>query len=167
MQSLGGWMVLCWCLPSRLPSKSSQGIPPSLHWGYDLFTFIKTDFGNVKKNEKFPKGHTGGWVFWALATQIPCLVSCNKPWHFPSPQPSIRCYLITQLCDWTHVHWVSDAIQPSHHLGPFSSSCPQSFPASGSFPMSQIFTSGAKVLELQLQHQSFQRIFRVIFFRID
>ena len=40
----------------------------------------------------------------------------------------------------THVHWVGDAIQPSH---PFSS-CPQSFPASGSFPMSQIFASGGQ-----------------------
>ena len=40
----------------------------------------------------------------------------------------------------THVHRVSDAIQPSHPLSvvPFSS-CPQSFPASGSFQMSQLF----------------------------
>ena len=38
----------------------------------------------------------------------------------------------------THVHQVSDAIQPPH---PFSS-CPQSFPASGSFQMTQLFTSG-------------------------
>ena len=38
----------------------------------------------------------------------------------------------------THVHWVSDAIQPSHPVFPFSS-CLQSFPASGSFPMSQFF----------------------------
>ena len=38
----------------------------------------------------------------------------------------------------THVHWVSDAIQPS--VVPFSSH-PQSFPALGSFPMSQFFTS--------------------------
>jgi len=30
----------------------------------------------------------------------------------------------------THVHWVSDAIQPSHPLSPTFSSCPQSFPAS-------------------------------------
>ena len=30
------------------------------------------------------------------------------------------------------------------------------FPASGSFPMSQLFHQVAKVLELQLQHQSFQ-----------
>ena len=37
----------------------------------------------------------------------------------------------------------------------------QSFPEPGSLPMSHLFTSGAKVLELQ--HQSFQRIFRVDF----
>ena len=33
----------------------------------------------------------------------------------------------------THVHRVGDAIQPSHPFVPFSS-CPQSFPALGSFP---------------------------------
>ena len=33
----------------------------------------------------------------------------------------------------THVHQVSEAIQPSHPVVPFSS-CLQSFPASGSFP---------------------------------
>ena len=38
----------------------------------------------------------------------------------------------------THVHRVSDAIQPSHPVIPFSS-CPQSLPASESFPMSQLF----------------------------
>ena len=43
----------------------------------------------------------------------------------------------------THVHWVSDAIQSSHSAAPFSS-CPQSFPASGSFPVSQLFTSGGQ-----------------------
>jgi len=43
----------------------------------------------------------------------------------------------------THVHWVGDAIQPSHpcrHL----LLCPQSFPASGSFQMSQLFASGGQ-----------------------
>ena len=34
----------------------------------------------------------------------------------------------------THVHWVVNAIQPSDPLSSFSS-CLQSFPASGSFPM--------------------------------
>ena len=43
----------------------------------------------------------------------------------------------------TSVHWVSDAMEPSHSLlSPLS--CPQSFPASGSFPMSQFFLSGGQ-----------------------
>ena len=41
----------------------------------------------------------------------------------------------------TPVHWVSDAAQPSHHVTPFSF-CPQSFPASGSFPMSTDYLLG-------------------------
>ena len=43
----------------------------------------------------------------------------------------------------THVHRVSDAIQPSCPLVPFSS-CPQSLPASGSSPMSQLFAWGGQ-----------------------
>ena len=41
----------------------------------------------------------------------------------------------------THVHWVSDAIQTSRPVIPFSS-CLQSLPASVSFPMSWPFVSG-------------------------
>ena len=67
----------------------------------------------------------------------------------------------------THVHWVSDAIQPSHPLPS------PSFPA---FSLSQrqgLFKWGssshqvAKALEFQLQHQSFQWIFRTDFLRKD
>ena len=47
----------------------------------------------------------------------------------------------------THVHWVDDAIQPSHPLVPFSS-CLQSSPASESFPVSQFFTSGGQSIEV-------------------
>ena len=44
----------------------------------------------------------------------------------------------------THVHRVGDAIQPSH---PLSSPSPPAFnlTASGSFPMSQFFTSGGHI----------------------
>ena len=42
----------------------------------------------------------------------------------------------------THVHRVSDAIQPSHPLSSPFSSCLQSLPASGSFLMSHLFASG-------------------------
>ena len=41
----------------------------------------------------------------------------------------------------THVHWVNDAIQPSHTVSLFG---PQSFPASGSFPVSRLFASGGQ-----------------------
>ena len=42
-----------------------------------------------------------------------------------------------------HVQCVDDAIQPSHPLcTPFS--CPQSFPASGFFPVNWLFTSGGQ-----------------------
>ena len=42
------------------------------------------------------------------------------------------------LPEFAHVHWVNDAIQASHALLPLS---PQSFPALGSFPVSQLFVS--------------------------
>ena len=42
-----------------------------------------------------------------------------------------------------HVHRLSDAIQPSNPVVPFSS-CLQSFPASGSFLMSWLFTLGGQ-----------------------
>ena len=48
----------------------------------------------------------------------------------------------------THIHRVSDAIQPSHPLSspspPAPSACPQSLPASESFPVSQLFTWGGQ-----------------------
>ena len=43
----------------------------------------------------------------------------------------------------THVLWVGEAIQPSHPVT-HSSSCLQSFLASGSFPMSHLFASGSQ-----------------------
>ena len=42
----------------------------------------------------------------------------------------------------TPVHRVCDDLQPSHPLLPPFSSCPQPFPASGCFPVSQLFTLG-------------------------
>ena len=63
----------------------------------------------------------------------------------------------------TRVHWVSDAIQPSH---PLSSPSPPTFNLSqdqGLFQWASSSYQVAKVLELQLQHQSFQWIFRTDF----
>ena len=63
----------------------------------------------------------------------------------------------------THVHWVDDAIQPSHPFSPrpaFNLSHHQ-----GLFQWVGSSHQVAKVLELQLQHQFFQWIFRVDFLR--
>ena len=70
-----------------------------------------------------------------------------------------------QLPEFTqiHVHWVSDAIQPSH---PLSSSSPAALNLSqhqGFFKWVNFLHQVAKVLELQLQHQSFQWILRTDF----
>ena len=56
----------------------------------------------------------------------------------------------------THVHWVSDAIQPSHLLSPPS---PPALNLSQQQGLSKWVSSShqvAKILEFQLQHQSFQ-----------
>ena len=44
----------------------------------------------------------------------------------------------------TRVHWLGDAIQPSHPPSSLFPPCPQSFPASGSFPMSWLFPSNGQ-----------------------
>ena len=44
----------------------------------------------------------------------------------------------------TRAHRVGDAIQPSHPLSSPSPPAPKSLPASGSFPMSQLFASGGQ-----------------------
>ena len=44
----------------------------------------------------------------------------------------------------THVHWVSDAIQPSHPLSSPSPPAPNPLPATESFPMSQLFAWGGQ-----------------------
>ena len=66
----------------------------------------------------------------------------------------------------THVHWVGDAIQPSHPLSPTS---PPAFNLSQHQHLFQRVGSlhqVAKELNFQLQHQFFQWIFRVFAFRI-
>ena len=65
----------------------------------------------------------------------------------------------------THVHWVSDVIQPSH---PLSSPC--TFCLSqhqGLFQWASSSHQVAKVLEFQLQHQSFHEYSGLISFRMD
>ena len=77
------------------------------------------------------------WPHESQHTRPPC----------PSPTPGVY----TNSCPSSQ--WYHPAISSS--VVPFSS-CPQSLQASGAFPISQLFAWGGKVLEFQLQHQSFQ-----------
>ena len=96
--------------------------------------------------------------FRSVAQLCPTLcdpMNCSIPGlpvHHQLPEP-------TQ----THVPWVGDAIQPSH---PLSSPSPPALNLSQSQGLFQWVSSShqvAKVLEFQLQHQSFQWIFRTDF----
>ena len=67
----------------------------------------------------------------------------------------------------THVHWVGDAIQPSH---PLSSPFPPVFNLYQHQGLFQLVSSShqvAKVLELQVLHQSLQWTLGLISFRMD
>ena len=56
----------------------------------------------------------------------------------------------------THAHWVGDAIQPSHPLSPTSPPAPNPSQHQGLFQWVNSSHQVPKVLEFQLQHQSFQ-----------
>ena len=60
----------------------------------------------------------------------------------------------------THVHWVGDALMSSV----IPSSCLLSFQASGSFPMSQLFSSGGQSIGASVSASVLPMIFRVDFF---
>ena len=101
---------------------------------------------------------------------------------FPQSRVSLVAQLCLSLCDpiecstpgfpvhqqlpelaQTHVHQVSDTIQPSHPLSPPSPFAVNLFQHQGLFQWVSYSHQVAKVLELQLQHQSFQWIFRTDF----
>ena len=102
-------------------------------------------------------------------------------WNIQSPD--CCCFPVAKLCltlatPWTAAHQASlsfivsqsllkltsiELVMPSNHL---ILCClllllPSVFLSTGSFPMSQHFSSGGQRLELQHQYQSFQWIFRV------
>ena len=89
-----------------------------------------------------------------------CL-TLHDPLDCSTPGFPVHCQLL-ELAQ-THVHPVSDAIQPSH---PLSSPYPPAFSLSqhqGLFKWVSSSHQVIKVLEFQLQHQSFQWIFSTDF----
>ena len=126
-------------------------------------------------------------LMWSLILQPEILNENNKQNLFPIECiSSVQFNSVTQsclaLCDprdcsmpglpvhhqlpgftQTHIHWVGDAKQPSY---PLSSPSPPTFNLpqhQDLFQWVSFLPHVAKVLEFQLQHQSFQWIFRVDF----
>ena len=117
----------------------------------EVTTFLLLGF-IMKVNEHFQ--------FSSVAQSHPTL--CN-PMDCSTPGLLVNCQL--QKFTQTHVHWVGDANQPS---GPLSSPSPPAFNLSqhqGLFKWVSSSHQMAKVLEFQLQYQSFQWIFRTEHFR--
>ena len=112
------------------------------HWGFHGGSVVKNPPANAE-------------VQFSSVAQS-CLTLCN-PMTCSTPHLPVHCQLpeFTQ----THVHWVGDAVQPSH---PLSSPSP-AFSLSqhqGLFKWISSSYQVAKVLEFRLQHQSLQWIFR-------
>ena len=100
----------------------------------------------------------GSFYAWCLGIQFSsvaqlCLTVCDL---MDRGMPGLPVHHQLQEFTQTHLHWVSDAIQPSH---PLSSPSPFAFSLSqhqGLFKWVSTSHEVAKVLDLQLHHQSFQ-----------
>ena len=128
-QRIDAFELWCWIRLLRVPwtaRRSSQSILKEISPGYSLE-------GLMLKLKLQYFGHLRSHHIRSVAQSCPTL--CD-PMNCSTPVLPVHHQLLefTQ----THVHRVSDAIQPSHPVIPFSS-CPQSLPASESFPMSQLF----------------------------
>ena len=123
------------------------------------------------------------WIFWTNFVKSLCFVK-HSPWSLYSRIFSFSFSSVSQscptLCDpmihstpglpvhhqfpeftQTHVHRVSDAIQPSHPLSSPSPPAPNLSQHQSLFQWVNSSQEVAKVLEFQLQHHSFQRNARV------
>ena len=105
---------------------------------------------------------------WWIKTTICCCrsvsVMSDSLWPHELQHAGLPCYSLSPRYAQTHVHWLSDAIQPSHCLSLLSP--PPAFNLSqhqGLFQWAGSSHQVTKVLELQRQHQSFQWIFRADF----
>ena len=103
--------------------------------------------GNYDIVGGFPPIRTLILILRLISVQPPsCVRIFVTPWN-AARQASLSFAISRSLLKLMSV----ELVMPSNHL---ILSCPQSFPASGSFPKSRLFAS--RVLELQPQHQSFQ-----------
>ena len=132
-----GLVVACWWAGGTECSSTYMG---SFERGHHYLHYLHHSFSSVQSLSRV-------WLCNPLDCSTPGL-----PVHHQLPE-----------LPQTHVHWVGDAIQPSH---PLSSPSPPAFNLSQHQGLFQWVGSSiqlAKVLEILPQHQSLQLIFRVDF----
>ena len=118
--------------------------------GKQPVSFSIGTFSPTPKLFHLPQGERG---WWFVAVQLLSHVQLCHPMDFSTPGSTVLLEF-AQI----HVYWVSDDIQPSHLLSPSS---PPAFNLSqpqGLFLWVNSLHQVAKILELQ--HQSFQWIFK-------
>ena len=106
------------------------------------------------------RGVCGHLVQFSSVQSLSCVWLCD-PMDCSTPGLPVHPQLL-ELTQ-THIHHVSDAIKPSHPLLSPSPPAFNLFQHQGLFQWVSSLHQVAKVLECQLQHQSFQWIFRTYF----
>ena len=90
-------------------------------------------------NSKLKKNKLGNWVVLLFSREV--VSDSVTPVDCSTPGSSVL-HCLPEFAQ-IHVRWVGDAVCPSHPVTPCSF-CLQSFPASGSFPVSWLFPSGGQ-----------------------
>ena len=88
-------------------------------------------------------------------------VFSNSLWPHELQHTRLHCPSLSPWVCSNSFHWVSDAIQPPHPLSPPSPLALNPSQHQGLFQWTGSSHQVAKVLKLQFQHQSFQRIFNI------
>ena len=169
--SLRIFYSLLWSTQSK--ALSSQWSRSRCFYGILFLFYDPTDVGNlISGSSAFSKSSLNIWKF---SVHVLLKSHVENFEHYFARICSVQSLSRVQLCNpmnrstpdlpvhhqlpeftQTHVHWVSDAIQLSH---PLSSPSPPAFNLSqhqGLFKWVSPLHQVARVLEFQLQHQSFQ-----------
>ena len=126
-------------------------------WAFVVVNFVH-QVGLVVVPSSLSKYHVAGKVLFRYSVQFSSVAqSCPTPWN-PMNHSSPGLPVHHQLPEFTqtHAHWVGDTIQPSHPLSSPSPPAPDPSQHQGLFQWVNSLHEVAKVLEFQLQHQSFQ-----------
>ena len=165
------------CWPLIITGYKSSPCWSLCNWGFCLLNFYSSNFSLLPQTyqclsvvfssgqkyiflprQLIPKSNISGLKGVSLCLYCCCSVAQSYLTVTPRTAAQPGFPVLHHLPEFaqTHVHQVSDAIQPSH---PLSSPSPPAFNLSQHQGLSQWVSSShqvAKVLEFQLQHQSFQ-----------